>query len=1190
MRIYQEKNKLIQKCKLKFNSFIYEKNLKNTLNNKDNHNDIGKQNKNKCLNNNKKSLTSNIINNKILKKNINQNNNFNKSNYKIKVKKKMNQNGKDLLVKKINNTKNLENINYNINENNLDNDRKIGNEFNSIYLNRFQHNINISRKHINNFNESLFEQNVLEKIKFIQLWWKTIFQIIKIQKYFRGFLYRQKLIEELDKEEIAVDNLLFLIKCYKKIVYNLFIFRLRKYKSGIKFYLFKWNEKVNKSNIVKKLIETYAVKKMDSHLLTNKTDEENSLSDIIKSKYDYDKNYYIKKNEKIGEEERKLSIEKYIINKKQNFLENDLIILTKNDRKSSHIRRITKSNNSNNINKINKDSVKNKFIQIPKKIKKNLNINNNINKIRENNKFINLKNISKKEDNYIKNKHISSSNQLILSCINKIQQKITKDNTKIINIEENKSEQKAKINADNKLKKNKIAYSLISKEIIPFSMNNNVKNTDLDENNSNTLNTLSNIFKSNNKKLKIYENHLHEYVKEKKIGYNNNNEKRQNKKMNKNDNNIKNQSTYLLKKNLISTSVEQIEQFSNNIGNKNNYYYPQNPEQLSNNNINTISSFNTSFLNSIKENNKINYNIIKYLKYWHNFIFRNIIKNRLRSLYLFSIYSKIYEKKMKINFYEKLKIVYNEIIISNIKNFFKGCINKIIKKLLIKCFMNRYFNKYKEIIFKKVVLENLIISQKRIYNEIEKDIKNFNKQNKIIFKYPSKNVIINNQNQLFVHINSPINTGNLITGNINRSMLNLIQPLESISLNPKSNIEYNYTEENQKFNVNKYNYKNKDIIAQMNQLIMAINLIEQIRIKKEKQNKEILIFNYFQKWKINSLNISKSKNHNKDNYLNEHTFATDIEELTQYTIGDNAQSESDLATKSDNLAFISSKAKNKYIPVRGVKYFQGKINQKINNKNDKKYKICSIIEKYKTNTILSINNKCNNSNTFNKNNKNEIDKNNLYSNHNYQTIKNNDLIKKTKMNEIPKHINSNNIYHRKALGATLKTNNSISKIEKMHNFQSANDSINISSDNNGGYFLGVLNNATFLGDCKIEPLIMFDNEENTPNIKENKTNESFDIHNLYGFKKLNKIEEKEIYFFPNNNDINNNFNLIKNRKNECENYDKNILNMIKKFYNEELYINKNEEPKKKYNSFLINIFNNNIIMTQKENSKRSKSK
>jgi hypothetical protein len=31
-----------------------------------------------------------------------------------------------------------------------------------------------------------------EKISYLQLWWKTIYQIIKIQKYLRGFLYRIK--------------------------------------------------------------------------------------------------------------------------------------------------------------------------------------------------------------------------------------------------------------------------------------------------------------------------------------------------------------------------------------------------------------------------------------------------------------------------------------------------------------------------------------------------------------------------------------------------------------------------------------------------------------------------------------------------------------------------------------------------------------------------------------------------------------------------------------------------------------------------------------------------------------------------------------------------------------------------------------------------------------------------------------
>ena len=36
-------------------------------------------------------------------------------------------------------------------------------------------------------------EKLLERIKYLQLWWKTIFQIIKIQKYLRGFLHRVKL-------------------------------------------------------------------------------------------------------------------------------------------------------------------------------------------------------------------------------------------------------------------------------------------------------------------------------------------------------------------------------------------------------------------------------------------------------------------------------------------------------------------------------------------------------------------------------------------------------------------------------------------------------------------------------------------------------------------------------------------------------------------------------------------------------------------------------------------------------------------------------------------------------------------------------------------------------------------------------------------------------------------------------------
>ena len=107
-------------------------------------------------------------------------------------------------------------------KNKIDNKNFIEFLDNSENNQRIQYSYPVTKKHIlHNKDLQKKEQIIfLEKIKFIQLWWKTIFQIIKMQKHIRGFIYRQRLIEELDKEEIAVDNLLFLIKSYKKIVYK----------------------------------------------------------------------------------------------------------------------------------------------------------------------------------------------------------------------------------------------------------------------------------------------------------------------------------------------------------------------------------------------------------------------------------------------------------------------------------------------------------------------------------------------------------------------------------------------------------------------------------------------------------------------------------------------------------------------------------------------------------------------------------------------------------------------------------------------------------------------------------------------------------------------------------------------------------------------------------------------------------
>ena len=648
-----------------------------------------------------------------------------------------------------------------------------------------------------------------------------------------------------------------------------------------------------------------------------------------------------------------------------------------------------------------------------------------------------------------------------------------------------------------RIKKSNMAKKLVEKDIIPFSTNKNINN---DSKIDNSLTNSKNEINWNNyKKLKIYENHLQEY---KFINENNINNNKDNKENEENGDNIKFQlsipklkeNSYLLGDNLFPSSIDQLKKIIyNNDSNNNNNSYKQN--QTDNN---TISSFNTSFLNSIKSNNKDN-EVGKYFKYWFNKTYYDIIKNRLRSLSLFKKISKYIKKFKNRKLFGIFRKYYYFIIYQKIKEYFIKCKNKIIKKLLIKCSEYKIFNKYKEIVFKKIILEKLkdylIKNQKRIYNEIEKDIKNFNKNNYIL-NYPRKKVIINNENQLYIHIN-PIKNNNLI---INNSMLNLINPIEKLYLNQSENKEYNNTEENQPFNFNADNFhnnkKNIDIITQTNQLTMVINLVEQLRNK----NRKLSLINYFQKWK------------NYSNLLNEYTTTNDLEEFTQPTLIDNIQSESELGTKSTHTFNCTSNnniKNNKYVPKRGVKYFNGKIKQKnmnFKNKiNSNKYKINNLIEKYKTNTILtkstknsinsnihikkdnlensdSNNHISDNFKTFN--DYNSFDYNNILVNNCNNILKRNDLIKKTK---IQKNNNSKNIYHKKTVSGTLKNNignnlNNISRInDKIPNYQYTNDSINYTLDNYGSNFLGLLNNVTFLGDYKIDTILNTNNDNTNEN-------------------------------------------------------------------------------------------------------------
>ena len=112
-----------------------------------------------------------------------------------------------------------------------------------------------------NINENIYENiikyinenpKLVEKISYLQLWWKTIFQIIKIQKYLRGFLV--KLLKILENREKIVYGTIQITKVLKVLMYKKVIKKMQNRIFEKQKYYFKiWNIFVTKMKIIKKL-------------------------------------------------------------------------------------------------------------------------------------------------------------------------------------------------------------------------------------------------------------------------------------------------------------------------------------------------------------------------------------------------------------------------------------------------------------------------------------------------------------------------------------------------------------------------------------------------------------------------------------------------------------------------------------------------------------------------------------------------------------------------------------------------------------------------------------------------------------------------------------------------------------------------------------------------------------------------
>ena len=122
--------------------------------------------------------------------------------------------------------------------------KNINKNNNKVHYNSNSNKLNQKNLLVNRFNE-----NYMKNLKFIQLWWKTIFQIIKIQKNIRGFLFRLKLIIYLDESENLFKSLLnFILQIKKSICRNVFFVLVKNINKESTIEISKFKKLVNKSN------------------------------------------------------------------------------------------------------------------------------------------------------------------------------------------------------------------------------------------------------------------------------------------------------------------------------------------------------------------------------------------------------------------------------------------------------------------------------------------------------------------------------------------------------------------------------------------------------------------------------------------------------------------------------------------------------------------------------------------------------------------------------------------------------------------------------------------------------------------------------------------------------------------------------------------------------------------------------
>ena len=543
-------------------------------------------------------------------------------------------------------------------------------------------------------------------------------------------------------------------------------------------------------------------------------------------------------------------------------------------------------------------------------------------------------------------------------------------------------------------------------------------------------------------------------------------------------NSIKNKSNELkIKKSITNIDNNKITVLYNNFnnGNKNIAGFMNSTKiQKKNNNIDNCHNqkFHSTDLN---KNSKINKKSYKKI---YDISSASKKKNNSQKKLFVEWYTKATKKYIldSLVFYRKKEKIRNYFILTQSK-LFKYALIKIFKYLTLSFYFQKYRNISKTLSIKKNILKNLMIYI------FQKQKENFIKSQKI--NHAAIGVINNiNINNYINCTNTTINNdklNNIISKNINFNKIKAItnnadtHALNNSLIHSKINsvnLEYSMSniEDNNDITPKKYKFDNS--IAQINQLKMVFNLLENRNLSNQNMNNKK--FNVFKQWKNNTFSI--------------------INKISPKI------NEKIIILKSPHLSNISN------IPNEKSSSFLS-----LEESNFKNYNILD----YANNNNRVINNIY-------------VNYGNEKKNKNHNVIKSFQSLLQENINNVS--LNNNLVYYKKKLCLSNNKNNNLLKHNINNNVSFVCDSYNEPSN----YFHSNINSFNISKDCNNNKLINHiqsdryslynSNSYNSGSYNTNiyfkdSLNSDKKFEDIYKIKKINKIEEKEIFFVHKKNNI-----------------------------------------------------------------------